>query len=144
MYKMNETEIYIQQIVQKQDLSCMICLECIYPPFFQCNSAFHFICPLCYSKLHSDRCPCCRDNNLFKNVLLERHLKDHLMNCPHELCKKSIFTWNLANHTESCIYAASSCFFCESTVKPEEFKQHLTTQCEALEYAERGSIETKG
>jgi hypothetical protein len=29
-------------------------------------------------------------------------------------------------------------------VTPEEFKQHLTTECDALEYAERGCKETKG
>lgn len=44
----------------------------------------------------------------------------------------------------SCIYAPSKCLFCESLVKPEELKSHLTTECERLEWAERSSKETKG
>lgn len=141
---MNEKEIVIVHKIKKENLNCIICLEFIHPPIYQCNSALHFVCPACLAKLKSDSCPSCRDNNLFKNKLLERNLKEYLIDCPHYLCKKSIFKWELMNHVDTCIYAESKCFFCEIIVKPEEFKNHLTTQCEEVEWAERSNKETKG
>jgi hypothetical protein len=142
---MSEIEdIIVQHRIQKEDFKCIICLEFTHPPFYQCNGGLHFVCPSCYAKLSSDSCPSCRDNTLFNNKLLERDLTEYLVECPHLLCKKTVFEWDLVNHTDTCIYAASKCFFCGQIVNPEDFKSHIITQCERLDWVERNDRGTKG
>lgn len=139
---MNENKkIIIQHTIHIDDLRCIICLEFVHPPFYQCNGGLHFVCPCCSSKLKSDSCPSCRENTLFKNILLERDLCQYLPECPHSLCTNTLFEWDLINHVEACVYAASKCYL---MLKPEDFKNHLTMECEGLKWAEKNNQETKG
>ncbi|KAK5669308.1 hypothetical protein QVD99_003708 [Batrachochytrium dendrobatidis] len=54
-----------------------------------------------------------------------------------------VFEWDLINHTDTCIYAASKCLFCKELVNPEYFKSHITTQCERSDWVERNDKEPK-
>lgn len=60
-------EISISHKIKKDDLKCIVCYEYIYPPFYQCNSSYHFVCVECRILLTSDACPSCHT----KSIILE-------------------------------------------------------------------------
>ena len=110
----------------------------------QCNSALHFVCPECYLKLGRSNCPSCRDNIIFHNKLLERNLKEIIKECPYSECKRQLFEWDLETHSTDCTFGPSKCFFCEAIVNSDEYRDHLVTECDGLEWIARDRVETKG
>ena len=125
---MNE-QITISCNLTKEDLKCVVCFDGISPPFIQCNAANHFVCNLCYNKLPTDNCPCCRSLKLFNNIQLEQMLSEYLTDCSFSMCSSKVFNWELDEHLRDCRHAPTKCFFCEALVESNQLISHLKENC---------------
>lgn len=123
-----------------EDISCLICLNVITPPFAQCRNCEDLFCEKCIDEhiLKKNDCPKCRDKP-FMNQKLGRSLK-YLLNlytfiCPMN-CGKTFGLSDSDNHKNSCelIRDVYKCSLCNAKYfeYQNDLKEFHQDKCEKL------------
>ncbi|GAA6041277.1 hypothetical protein JCM8097_001311 [Rhodosporidiobolus ruineniae] len=130
-------------------LTCPVCLEAAWEPFFACESE-HTLCEGCFqdSVLSSDMCPVCREpiNSTFKcSPALKRALGNLSVFCQHRGCDwVGPLVEEQMHGTESCQYRKVQCDSCERHYAFADFQKHYDVCPEALLVCPRGGIDCGG
>ncbi len=65
-------------------------------------------CMLKYSR----NCPMCKVSRVYHNVLLEKQLKNQMVKCGNEGCKRQLFQWSKDEHQSECPHTKTPCPCC--------------------------------
>jgi hypothetical protein len=94
----------------------------------------------------SKNCPICQVSKVFHNVLLEKQLKNQMVKCNNEGCKKQLFHWNKDEHLLYCPHTKVPCPCCDEEITIKSMNNHFKTSCKVLwlEHGRDGNISSEG
>ncbi|KAJ3322695.1 hypothetical protein HDV06_002746 [Boothiomyces sp. JEL0866] len=81
---------------------------------------------------YSRDCPMCKVSRVYHNLLLEKQLKNQMVKCGNEGCKRQLFQWSKDEHQSECPYTKASCPCCGEEITMKSMNNHLKTGCKIL------------
>ncbi|XP_043699722.1 E3 ubiquitin-protein ligase SINA-like 10 [Telopea speciosissima] len=110
-------------------LDCIICLEPLIPPVFQCDNG-HIACSTCCTKI-ANKCPSCSWPIGYSRCLaIEKVVESIKLSCQNAQygCKERVSYAQKLNHEETCIYAPCACPLLDCTFfgSFEQLSRHFT------------------
>lgn len=121
-------QIIIQMCIDKDLLTCGVCLESIDIPLYQCSNGPHYLCSGCVGKVR--KCEVCKTGKFLRNRLLEDQLRPFLINCTRMDCKQMILPWAADVHEEQCRQKVYPCFLCKMQVSKGGLQEHYERVCD--------------
>ncbi|KAI8815643.1 uncharacterized protein EV422DRAFT_350497 [Fimicolochytrium jonesii] len=122
--------ITIQQLVDKELMTCIICLDCLDVPLIQCSNGPHFICHLCVKEV--SKCPVCNAGHFLRNRFLEQQLMPYAETCTIAGCTQKCLPWARESHALRCEHIPFPCFLCKKPVSTSSMAQHYSTDCSCI------------
>lgn len=115
-----------------EDIDCIVCLEQLAPPVYQCCKG-HLLCMGCLETLEqsSAKCPMCREDLPKPRVecLVFQQIAKHLeYSCGNVGCQKKMRFDQIRRHRVECPYRAFECGFCEASFSLDDLILHYSTQ----------------
>jgi hypothetical protein len=129
-------EITVSFKLNEDDLKCVICYETDSTPLIHCYNGFHFVCMMKYSR----NCPMCKVSRVYHNVLFEKQLKNQMVKCGNEGCKRQLFQWSKDEHQSECPHTKTPCPCCGEEITMKSMNKHFKTGCKIL-WADHGGKE---
>ncbi|XP_042500472.1 E3 ubiquitin-protein ligase SINA-like 10 [Macadamia integrifolia] len=110
-------------------LDCIICMEPLIPPVFQCDNG-HIACSTCCTKI-GNKCPSCSWPIGYSRCLaIEKVVESIKISCQNAQygCKERFGYAQKVNHEETCIYAPCLCPLSDCTFvgSCEQLSRHFT------------------
>jgi len=114
---------------RKVEEDCIICLELLVPPVFQCCRG-HLLCRECIDKVENENrgCQTCRGPMPVPRVecLLFKQIAEGMeYPCPHRGCKAKLSSSNFWNHKQTCQYRPYQCGYCDVLVPAADMSKHV-------------------
>ncbi|CAH1173512.1 unnamed protein product [Phaedon cochleariae] len=114
-----------------RELECLVCMEYMVPPIFQCLTG-HSICKGCKEKMKE--CPTCKNEiGNTQNFALAQLVSFIDYPCKHDRCKFKAKPAEIKRHEASCVFGTIGCplkdsLECEAQMTQAEVYDHVTKE----------------